>query len=248
MFLSDRFAYLELHKTGCTHIRHILDDLFDGESVGSHNLATHEMFTGKRVFLGSIRDPWEWYLSLWAFGCDKKGAVFSETHNSENSGKWRVLYENVKDADAFRTWLYTMNDETYLADIGEGYGNYTISQFAGLMTYRYLRLFCTRRGSMENIERLSTFEQIKNYDADHCFIDHFIRNETLEADLFCWLETYGVQISGNIKSEILSRPRSNASPARPGAEYYYDIGSENLVARREQLIVEKFEYVAPSVK
>jgi hypothetical protein len=248
VFISDQFAFLELHKTGCTHIRKILNELLDGELVGSHNQAHSELFTGKRKFLGSIRDPWEWYLSLWAFGCDKKGGVFNQTYQSENSMEWQDTYKNVHDAEAFRKWLHMMNDVDYLADLGEGYCDRRISRIAGLMTYRYLILFCTKRGNMEKLNELSTLEQIKEYDKNNCFIDHFIQNETLEADLFHVIETYDPRIPGDMKSKLLSRPRTNTSTERAEPEYYYDIESENLVTQRESLIHEKFGYVAPSVK
>jgi hypothetical protein len=217
MFISEQFAFLELHKTGCTHIRSVLKDLLEGELVGAHNQATSEMFTETRKFLGSIRDPWEWYLSLWAYGCDKKGGVFYATTQSENSLAWRDTYDDISDARAFREWLYMMNDASFLADLGEGYSNCQVSRTTGFMTYRYLVLFCTKQGRRENLNRLSTFEQVKAYDENNCFIDYFIRNENLESDLFRGIETYGAVVSDAKKLDILSRPRSNTSPKRAPA-------------------------------
>src|SRR5690606_10461451 len=76
MFVSDRIVFLELQKTGCTHIRNLLQELVGGELVGKHNRAGRELCSVDRFFLGSVRDPWEWYISLWAYGCDRKGVVF----------------------------------------------------------------------------------------------------------------------------------------------------------------------------
>jgi hypothetical protein len=273
MFLSDRFVYLELHKTGCTHIRNILKDLLDGELTGSHNQATPDLFTGEKVFLGSVRDPWVWYTSLWAYGCANKGSVFgnvtrpresirrlgwrsnpyeaflkSRVIRSRDPQAWRDTYSNVNDASGFRKWLRMMHDEKCMADIGEGYGACSVSRVAGLMTFRYLKLFCTKSDEQENLKELSSIEQIGDYENDNCFIDYFIRNETLEADLFRSLEDCGLVLPSKIKSEILSRPRSNTSSKKHGLGYYYDIESENLVSERERLIIEKFGYVAPSLQ
>ena len=265
MFISDKFCFLELHKTGCTHIRNILNELFDGELIGKHNQAYPELFSGKRVFLGSVRDPWGWYTSLWGYGCDNKGVVFQnvtryDPHRelgwvsnpfavpSENPREWMDTYKNINDAGAFRAWLRMMNDANYFTDIGEGYGLCSVNRVAGFTTYRYLKLFCTKLGEQEKLNRLFTFEQIKNYENDNCFIDRFIRIESLEDDLFRVLEESGVKIPSNIKSEILEQPKTNISSRKHGSEFYYDIESENLVAERERLIIEKFGYVAPSLR
>ena len=249
MFVTDRFVYLELHKTGCTHIRDILHDLLDGEFRGKHNQVTPDLFTGEKVFLGSIRDPWDWYTSLWGFGCDGKGGVFGNVTNenhSRNPQAWKSTYSNINEATAFRKWLRMMHDEEYMADIGEGYSTCSVSQVAGLMTYRYLVLLCTKSSELKNLQRLSTMDQIINYENENCFIDHFVRNESLEVDLLRGLEQHGVEIESNVKSAVLSKPKSNTSSRTHGPEYYYDLDSENLVARRERLIIEKFGYVSPS--
>lgn len=248
MFISDKFVFLELHKTGCTHIRKTLNYLLDGELIGSHNQASRDLFTEERIFLGSIRDPWEWYISLWAYGCDNKGGVFHNLLHSKNRQRWRETYINTSNAEAFRTWLHMMHDPENFADIGEGYSECSVSRISGLMTYRYLYLFCTKVGEQQNLNQQPTFENIKNYDNENCFIDRFIRTENLEANLFRCIEEFGVNIPNNMKSEVLSIPKSNTSSRKFGPEYYYDIRSENLVAERERLIIDKFGYIAPSLR
>ena len=146
MFISDKFIFLELHKTGCTHIRKILNRLLDGEFRGTHNQASPNLCNSNRVFLGSVRDPWEWYTSLWAFGCDKKGSVFKRVTRrrrsiresgwknylyatifrvpaniSKISTEWLDTYRDVNDAEAFRTWLHMMHDAKNMPNIREGY-------------------------------------------------------------------------------------------------------------------------------
>ncbi len=272
MYISERFVFIELHKTGCTHIRNILKELFDGDFTGKHDQASFDLFSGERVFLGSIRDPWEWYTSLWAYGCDNKGEVFNNVTrrgmsirglgwrsnpyaaflkllaNSRNPPKWMDTYKNVNDAEAFRAWLYMMHDASYLGDIGEGYGECSVSRIAGLLTFRYLKLFCTKLGGLNNLDHLSTFEELKKYENENCFIAHFIRNENLESDLLRGLEDFGAKIPSNKKSDILSRLKTNVSSRKHGPKYYYDSKSENLIAEREKLIIEKFGYVAPSLR
>jgi len=42
--------------------------------------------------------------------------------------------------------------------------------------------------------------------------------------------------------------KTNTSSRKHGPEYYYDRKSEDLIAEREKLIIEKFGYVAPSLR
>ena len=248
MFISDQFVFLELHKTGCTHIRTILNRLVVGETVGKHNLAKPELFNGKRKFIGSIRDPWEWYLSLWAFGCEKKGGVSQKVRRSKNVEEWNETYKNVNDPSAFQHWLYMLTDSQYYPDLGEGYSDRSLSKFVGFLTYRYLMLFCTTRNSIKNLDLLFSKDHVHEFEKTNCFIDYFIRNESLETDLFRIIETHNPELTTQTKLEILSLPRSNATSVKAVVDKYYDVKTEKLVASIDSLIVRKFGYTAPSEK
>ena len=209
MFVSEKIVYLELHKTGCTHIRNVVNDLVEGEFRGKHNQINSDLLGEKKIIIGSIRDPWEWYTSLWAYGCDRKGGVFSEVTKSgiefkdfnwrknpyfaffellkslsRSPDKWRRTYKDVSDAGAFREWLYMMHDKKYWNDFREGYGKRLLSNFAGLLTYRYLKLFCVKEGELNRINDIRTYDQLVAYEKENCFISYFIRTENLENDLF----------------------------------------------------------------
>ena len=73
MFVSDNLVFLELQKTGGSHIRRLLEKHVEGRLVGKHNRVVKE-YTDKLV-VGSIRNPWDWYVSLWAFGVSGCGAI-----------------------------------------------------------------------------------------------------------------------------------------------------------------------------
>lgn len=152
-----------------------------GEFIGKHNQVSLDVSRVERFFLGSIRCLWEWYVSLWAFGCDKKGAVFNKVTAQDQlrcAGKWTRVYQNSKDVSAFRERLFMMNDKQYCHDFGEGFGVSPISQFAGLLTYRYMRLFCCKDHESVNLEKLDSFESLAEYAGERCFVDHFIRMKT----------------------------------------------------------------------
>ncbi|MEM9090861.1 MAG: hypothetical protein AAGC93_19200 [Cyanobacteria bacterium P01_F01_bin.53] len=272
MFVAQKIVYLELQKTGCTHIRNLLKEVVGGEFVDKHNLVDSNFFNEDKIFLGSVRNPWEWYTSLWAYGCDRRGGIYTQVTKpgislkgirlknnpyaaftailaglSKDPQKWQQTYRDVNDAGAFREWLHMMHDKRYWYDFCEGYGVRPVSKVAGLLTYRYLKLFCTKNDELNKLDTLSTFHQLADYEKENCFITHFIRNEQLESDLFTALEKCAIAIPDQKKTEIMSCSRTNASSRSYGANYYYDSASEKLIAAREQLIIEKFGYVAPSL-
>ncbi len=77
MFVTDKLVFVELHKTGGTHICSLLADLVGGVQEGKHNRLNEKY--KDRFILGSIRNPWDWYVSLWAYGCAGEGSVYSQT-------------------------------------------------------------------------------------------------------------------------------------------------------------------------
>ncbi len=77
MFLADGLIYLELQKTGGSHINRLLSRYTGGAVSGKHHRLDKPM--PDHYIIGSIRNPWDWYVSLWAFGCGGKGALRSRT-------------------------------------------------------------------------------------------------------------------------------------------------------------------------
>ena len=82
MFVTDKIIYLDLNKTGCTHIRNMLEETIGGYRSGKHNRIDFPI--DKKKVIGSIRNPWDWYVSLWAYGCSGKGSIRGVT-TSEHS-------------------------------------------------------------------------------------------------------------------------------------------------------------------
>lgn len=272
MFISEKIAYIELHKTGCTHVRNALSCLMEGHLVGKHNQAPSTLFNGRK-FIGSVRNPWEWYNSLWAYGCDHRGAIFSEVTKSKKfklkglgwrktptnavkglfadltrrPDQWMRTYRDVNDAAAFRDWLHMMHDKDYIHDLGEGFSQSPLSKFAGLLSYRYTKLFCCKADQADPTNSLTTLNQLIDFEKNKCFIDHFILNERLEENLVDSLGHCGVIIGESDKARCLSRPRTNTSSRKNKPAYYYDGNTIQLVQERDALIIKKFKYSPPTI-
>lgn len=295
MLISDKLVFIELQKTGSTHIKKLLRELVGGENDGKHNTPSPELLASGKQFVGSIRDPWAWYLSLWTYGCQQKGELFQRLTNEK---KWdRLLtkgkgadaeagadaegdnddgdspgkakgkgkgegkgekqkampdtwgaeraksfwYADPENAEAFREWLQVVLGTRSLRRLLEaGYGKSPISKAGGLMTFRYFTLFVRDAETVDN--SVSTVEALKAYDKQHCFANHFIRNESLPQDFLKTMEACGVKLTDEQKNTVLEAKKTNVSTRPKGLDHYYDDESIQLVMRREKFIVDKFGY------
>ncbi len=260
MFIANELVFVELHKTACTHIGKLLASVTDGLQQGKHNSPPATLLSSGRRFIGSIRNPWDWYVSLWAYGCDKKGRVYNFTTrplsisrmsgmvtsskslntSSRKPDQWRRCYSDINSASAFQDWLCMMNDKNYWNDFGEGYGVSPIARVAGLLTYRYINLFCKHVPAT-----ITSVNDLDAYARKNCFVDHFIRMENLEEDFISVLELCGTHLSETQRLSICSENKTNTSSHRKETAHYYNDETIKLVQEKEKLIIDKFVYTAP---
>ncbi|MEK8034128.1 hypothetical protein AACH06_25160 [Ideonella sp. DXS29W] len=90
MLICDKLVFIELQKTGSTHIKQLLRELVGGLNDGKHNTPDRALLSRGLPFVGSVRNPWLWYLSLWSYGCQGKGELFQRLTNEK---RWQRLRE-----------------------------------------------------------------------------------------------------------------------------------------------------------
>lgn len=269
MFKSDKFIYVHMKKTAGTHITKLLSQLFEGEMVGTikHNVATSEHLKSTPYFIGSIRNPWDWYLSLWTFGVAGRGELHYRLTKLELSFMWHTVLKNryaglrylfdkviseVKktwhdvyrrsdDIASFRRWLKLIHDPATSRLLADGYGG--PGRHIGLMTYYYLVTYC-RYGRPKKPLDLGDFEQLRRFDEDACYIDSFIRQEALEESLCAACEPIRT-LSPAEKSLVFKAEKTNTSFRSCRIRDYYDQASIDIIQNRDRLIVEKFNYSPP---
>lgn len=267
MVITDKFIYLELQKTGSSYIRDVLVEVFNAEPGDRHEQVNKELFSGDRLIVGSIRNPWSWYVSLWAFGCQGNGGIYSSltkdvkrknkqknvnkakadslNRRRVNAEKWKSLYEDVNDVAAFREWLKLINTPGSMGAGVGGYSNSMFSDHGGLFSFRFMRLYCTLSKNLKNLEGLSSKTDIEEYGEKFCFVDSFIRCESLNGDLIQLLESVNSGVSSTQLSEMKKTKIRNASPRKLSTADYYDEEAEALVAERDSFIIDKFGYEPP---
>jgi hypothetical protein len=283
MYVTDRLVFVELHKTGGTHIGKWLARLAPGAQLGKHNRVPDALRS--RFVIGSVRNPWDWYVSLWAYGCEGRGTVSRQVtrgldvpylyrqlgaemgrtgvrslpamvpamlrqalHDArKDTAAWRRVYRDSGDAGAFREWLAMLFDPTHRFDMAEGFGFCPVSEWAGLLTYRYLKLFTGLDERLYRDATLGTPEGTRALWEDTRFVRAFVRNERLEDDLLAALEGAGHAVDAAGREALLAARgrRTNASRRAPAA-HYHDDRTIALVAAREALVIANHGYEPPS--
>lgn len=275
MFVADQLLFLELQKTGGSHIRRLLKQYTDGDVQGKHNRLLE---APDRAVISTIRNPWDWYVSLWAYGVGGKGAIRSRVETGVDldyyyrmlpkaMGKnwlspgeffrslqhdltkpvlqWRQSYQDSSDPALFRAWIYLLFDKKRRFDIGEGYGFSPVSRHAGLLTYRYFRLL-TLGDRIFHDQRLTTGSGIAEYDAELNISSSVIRMESLEEDFVRALTDAGVELTEQQIAEIVNRQGGKTNISqRKSVDFYYDDETANLVAKGDAYLIEKYGYKSP---
>lgn len=269
MFKCDQLIYIQLQKTGCTHIAYLLRTLFNGKQIGKHNAATKKQIATTPYVISSIRNPWDWYLSLWTYGVEAKGALMNRLTQqnfksclksiaaepqtpykallneiNKDPTPWREVYDRTDNVASFRKWLKLVHDPTNSHLLGEGYGNTMITDICGFMSYRYLYLCCERIKDLRTPGIIRNYSDLARFENQNCYIDFFVRQESLE-DSFCAAIEKVRQLTNEEKQRIYASKRTNASKRALSIADYYDNETIELVGRREKLIIDKFGYLSP---
>lgn len=259
MLVSKKLVFLELQKTGSTHIKQLLKKTIGGVNDGKHNQASAELRASGRQFVGSVRDPWSWYLSLFTYGCQQKGGVFIRTTNPKHWTKLseeerntpgfahydvefaKKMYSDPENAENFKHWLKLVTTTgPHRKVVEDGFFDSPISPISGLMTFRYFTLFCDEGAQVP--DTIKSLKALKAYEAEHCFVKHIVRNETLAEDLIKIVQECGEKLSPDDMAVIREAPATNTSVRKHARSHYYDDIAVDLVAKREKFMIEKFGY------
>lgn len=239
MFITDRLVYIQMQKTACTRIAEILAETVGGQSVDRKHGYLDQKPRNK-IVVGSIRDPWAWYVSLWAFGCTGRGGVLAQL---KGDPQWMALYADASDPRLFQAWLKQVYTERYANRIHRGaYGRFSLCGVVGFMTYRYLYLHNVGIG-LDGAPDFAGYDELKTYDQRHNMVDAWIRAEVMAHDLARALVRAGYQVDAVMRTRLneLCQVRTNTSD-HLDTMAYYDEESARMVMDRERLIFERHGY------
>lgn len=270
MFINDKIAYVQLQKTAGTHIAAVLHSLAPGEYRAKHSPIREDV--GDRLVLGSVRNPWDWYVSLWAYGCLGRGAIHTQLTYSVPAVSWRMAR-----AAALHPALWYETGckiaHTLGKDHREWVGYYADANNPDLFR-AWLKALFSKRGKqylMENypvlplrhVAGLMTFRFLQLHvdygqwrrkagevrtarDIREIYSRHGI------IDDFIRMESLESDLSAvldrvgiaHAPDDLKSRTKTNTSIHRD-AGWYYDQETIDLVAAHDFLIAETFNYAPP---
>jgi len=261
MFVGERLIYVQLQKTACNHITALLTRFANGKETKRHDLLKD--YDSEKYIAGSVRNPWKWYVSLWAFGCMGYGLFHELVCRREHvpdAKMWQRTYIDHENPECFRKWLKMVFGDRTRNDYfrGEGYSHLPqcfplnkqpLTDLLGLYSFRYLRMHCRNRDDLMDGDKFTTMAQLRRFDRDNNFLDGVIRTEQLEDDLIRVLREAGYPLK-DPQIEIVrneSSNKRNKSRHKP-ANFYYDDETIDLVKRHDQFIIGKYAYKFPAAK
>lgn len=263
---TDKMVFLEVQKTGSTFVNVVLEkcslDVYRG-SKKHHRVEPQAI--GDRLVLASVRNPWSWYVSLWAYGMQGNGAVrirsTERKRGTPGSGarkrEW-LLHRAVqpfKQVDAFQEvyseatpenfqrWVRLLHRRRTRIALGERWAASPLSGWAGLFTWRYLYLLARDREGLFARE-LRKPAGLQRFLEEGLLEHHLMRNESLGPDLVEGLTRAGHTLTEQDLALFLRRKRTNTSQRRP-ALAYYDEATLDYVADLDRVLIEHFGYERP---
>ncbi len=256
MFIGEKLTFLELKKTGSTRTQQILNALpcCSGYIKGKHNriynfeLPERNELLVKKV-VGGIRNPWDWYVSLWAFGCEGQGLLYNyfvkvardnqrKTLNETSRRDWQCVLAE-KTPQNFRAWLHRLL-VSHREDLPEGFNRNQFFRFCGYLTFCYFRLYTL--DDHPHLGLIMNHQASHDYDQKNNFINQFLRIEHLTEDLFEALEHLPLTESDKQLVTRLSRQPVNQSGRHQDYRHYYDTASAELVASQDRYVIHKHGY------
>lgn len=78
MLATKDWIYLDLEKTGCTFLRQVLIEIYGANEFTCSEQHKPQTFKSSLPKILTIRQPTEYYFSLWSYGLDKQGGFYKK--------------------------------------------------------------------------------------------------------------------------------------------------------------------------
>lgn len=240
MLVNDRMIVLRLRKCATTQVAATVKLVVGGTFRKSLELSgdrptSHgrlDIPTDGRRVLGTVRDPWSWYVSLWAYGCmgrgglrqrvtttrSRRGALGSLWRRLAGRGRtgpaqpadgpptdprgWVELYADVDDPGRFRAWLGRVLDPAEAGLVEPGYGAGALAEVVGLLSWRYLALFSRHADPLLNPGELTSIDDVIAFDTGQNVCDDLVRTDRITAEMPAILARAGYDLDADQRARL----------------------------------------------
>ncbi len=233
MIVTERFIFVHMHKTGGQTINKIIARcIADNQVIGYHY--PHSLRPQKYTHLpivGFARNPWDWYVSWYAFNRRPKArnALFAICSDGGKAGfKTTVtnlvnLGDNSSRSLRYRDALISVLPTSLRGNRGIGLTKDCVTNFNDNDTAYCSWLFQRMLGVADE-------EQV-----------HIGKFENLSGDFIEILTHLGVKQTSGIE-HALSRTRHINASSRSHYSHYYDDELRGLIARKDNYLIDRFDY------
>ena len=239
MIITDRFVFVHMHKTGGQFLNEIIARCIPDQRTIGYHLPRSEVPQESLHLpvVGMVRNPWDWYVSWYAFNMRPgiNNPLFRiVSNNGKESFKGTVtnlvqLGSDRPVSAAHREALLRLLPDTLDGNRGVGLTRDSIRQLADSGQGYYSWLFDRMLGSGCD---------------EQTFIGRF---ENLQQDFLSIMERLSVRETEALGREFGQRERKNVS-RHSHYSHYYDDENKELVAARDAAVAENFGYEFESVK
>lgn len=221
MIVTDRFVFLHLHKSGGSFVNRFLLECVPGaRPIGYHLPRDHIPEPARQLpILGSVRNPWDYYVSWYSFqqAMPAPNALFllaSEDRRLGFAGTLRNLMRLGEDAGFLATWRRRLPAE--LPNRGINLSQACVAPLAGSGLGFYTFLYRRMYGDLSNTTLLDM--------------------ASLRSGLRTFLPSVGVTVSPAMQDWLRERPAVNTSThAHYGT--LYDDALRELVASKDADVI-----------
>ncbi len=233
MIATEKFVFIHLHKTGGQSLSHIIEQCIPSfRHIGYHypyHLLPPE-FRDLPV-VGMVRNPWDWYISWYAFNTRQNSAnplFFIVSNGFQADFKQTVsnlinLGSDSPKSQHHRKALIGMLPETLAGNQGVGLTKQCMHQFNHSNTGYYSWQFKRMHGDLISKQT---------------YIGRF---ENLQTEFLSIMDQLSVAEIDAMRTKFNSTQRINES-RHSHYSLYYDDELNELVAQKERFLIDQFNY------
>jgi hypothetical protein len=247
----EEFIYLDVYRTGSTHVIRLFETVLTHPPVRAFRHASLTKgrplgTTGGKTVFATVRNPWDWYVSLWAYGSDGKSAIRKHLSPHLGTRDMDALYDRRDPKASFSRWLNMMHDPAELNRVmKEDLPQSGLAPVIGLYSYRFLRV--TTRWPKVLLRRplIGSADGAVRHHRLFKAYDTLLRNESLTDDLLAFASRFPRSFKPDAAEAIRQadeQRRNSSSRSLTSYRDYYSEADARLVADRDAFLIRAFGY------
>ncbi|TNF90151.1 MAG: hypothetical protein EP300_03785 [Gammaproteobacteria bacterium] len=233
MITTDKFVFVHMHKTGGQSLGHIIESCIPGmRHIGYHY--PYEMLPAeysKLPVVGMVRNPWDWYISWYAFNTRQDVGnplffILSDGFQADYRSTIKNLVKLCSDDTTSRNYRRALIDilpDTLQNNVGVGLTKDSIRSMGSADCGYYSWQFQRMHGDLDNPAL------------------HIGRFENLQQDFLSIMHELDVNEADAMQARFDNTPRINASRHSHYSKYLDDELRE-LIAENDALIIDRYGY------